>query len=218
MNREHVVEEIDHRGLTVKIYNDLEPESPREWDNLGTMVAFHSRYSLGDKDHGFTVEELIKFIGYRLRGDPIIALPLYLYDHGNVAMSTSRNWPFDCRWDSMQVGYIFVEKTKVRQEYGVKRISPKLREAVEKRLEGEVQDYSDYLSGDVYGYVVEDAAGNHLDSCWGYYGFDYCLEEGKSMADWHAEKFKQEKEATHAKEIELHEVQTGQDFEWHKHF
>jgi len=207
MNSEHVVEEIDHRGLTVKIYQDLEPESPREWDNLGLMVAFHQRYSLGDKDHGYTVEELIKLIGYRLRTDPIIALPLYLYDHGSVAMSTSRNWPFDCRWDSMQVGYIFVTKDKVRQEYGVKRISPKLREAVEKRLEGEVKDYSDYLSGDVYGYVVEDAAGNDLDSCWGYYGFDYCVQEAKSMADWHAEKFKEIAAQIH--HAEIHETRVS---------
>lgn len=33
----------------IKIIRDDSPESPREWDNLGTMVCRHSRYDLGDE-------------------------------------------------------------------------------------------------------------------------------------------------------------------------
>lgn len=40
---------IEHRGLTIKIYADHDAESPREWDNLGTMVCWHRRYTLGDE-------------------------------------------------------------------------------------------------------------------------------------------------------------------------
>jgi hypothetical protein len=206
MNNEHVVEEIEHRGLTVKIYYDLEPESPREWDNLGLMVAFHSKYNLGDKDHGYTAEELRHLIGHRLKGDPIIALPLYLYDHGGVSMSTGSfvGRAHHAEWDSGQVGYIFVTKEKVREEYSVKRISPKLYDKVLEVLKGEVSTYDDYLRGDVYGYVVEDQAGERLDSCWGFYGFEYCMQEAKSMADWHAEE--QAKEAAQIHHAEIHET------------
>jgi hypothetical protein len=33
----------------LRIEPDNDSESPREWDNLGTMVCFHNRYNLGDK-------------------------------------------------------------------------------------------------------------------------------------------------------------------------
>lgn len=40
--------EETYRGCTIRIESDDSPESPREYDNLGTMVCFHSRYNLGD--------------------------------------------------------------------------------------------------------------------------------------------------------------------------
>lgn len=43
------IEEIEYRGHTIKIYLDDAPESPREWDNLGTMLCSHKRYNLGDE-------------------------------------------------------------------------------------------------------------------------------------------------------------------------
>lgn len=36
--------------MTVKVIADSSPESPREWDNVGTMLCKHGRYELGDKD------------------------------------------------------------------------------------------------------------------------------------------------------------------------
>lgn len=42
-------EEYTHRGLIIKLFQDSDiAESPRAWDNLGTMVCWHSRYTLGD--------------------------------------------------------------------------------------------------------------------------------------------------------------------------
>ena len=47
-----VAEEFDVGNITGTLYFDPEPTSPREGDNLGTMVCWHSRYNLGDKhDH-----------------------------------------------------------------------------------------------------------------------------------------------------------------------
>ncbi len=34
---------------TIVISPDLNPESPREWDNLGTMYCWHHNYTLGDE-------------------------------------------------------------------------------------------------------------------------------------------------------------------------
>lgn len=124
-------------------------DNPRSWDNLGTMVCFHNRYDLGDKhdyDHrdynGWNEMEnaIIK------NEDVCVILPLYLYDHSGITMNTS---PFSCRWDSGQVGFIFVSKKRVREEYGVKRINKELIEKVTELLEGEVKTYDMYLTGEL---------------------------------------------------------------------
>ncbi|TEB04760.1 hypothetical protein Psch_03522 [Pelotomaculum schinkii] len=112
-----------------------------------------------------------------LENDCII-LPLYLYDHSGITMNTTG---FYCPWDSGQVGWIYVTKEMVRREYGIKRITKKIREKVIQALKSEVNVYSEYLEGNVYGYVLEDAEGNELDSCWGFYG-DNFRENG--MADY----------------------------------
>jgi hypothetical protein len=78
--------------------------------------------------------------------DVAVILPLYLYDHSGITMSTS---PFSCRWDSGQVGWTFVSKKKIREEYGVKRISKELIEKVTEMLEGEVRTYDMYLTGEL---------------------------------------------------------------------
>ena len=44
---------LEHGGLATvyrfRLVHDDEPQSPREWDNLGTMACWHRRYTLGDE-------------------------------------------------------------------------------------------------------------------------------------------------------------------------
>ena len=164
------------------------------------MVCSHSRYTLGDVqitdgDGGFVDHLTSKFdIPYdvdeteerfmkRARKwceDNLIMLPLYLYDHSGITMSVG---PFSCPWDSGQVGWIYVSKEKIREEFKVKRISKKTLCKVQKMLTQEVQTYDDYLTGAVYGFQVE---GGPEDSSWGYYGdsgFKYAIAEGKEAVD-----------------------------------
>jgi len=42
-------EEIQSGHSTIKIFRDEHVDSPREWDNLGTMVCWHKSYLLGDE-------------------------------------------------------------------------------------------------------------------------------------------------------------------------
>jgi hypothetical protein len=56
---------------------------------------------------------------------------------------------------------------------------PKRRESILKWLRGEVETYSAYMSGEVYGFQITENAdpddperGDIIDSCWGYYGDD----------------------------------------------
>ncbi len=43
------IEEKRIGDYLIEIFPDYEPESPREWCNLGKMICFHKRYDLGDK-------------------------------------------------------------------------------------------------------------------------------------------------------------------------
>jgi len=164
------------------------------------MVCWHRRYNLGNKHNYRDPDDFWVSLAEEIVGDTdkvermsveqcekvvrenAIVLPLYLYDHSVRSMSTSSfvGRTHHAEWDSGQVGWIYVLKEKVREEYGVKHITKKVRDRVISVLKAEVEEYSQWMAGDVYGYVLEDAEGNKIDSCWGFFGTDW-KENG--MAD-----------------------------------
>jgi hypothetical protein len=207
-----VVESIMYKGHRIDVYPDTDGnDSPRDWDNLGVMYCWHKRYNLGDweqNDYSSPADLEVELT------DADIVLPLYLYDHSGITMSTSNGeYPFCDRWDSGQVGYIVAWAADVRKEYSVKRISKQLRAKVIAILRQEVKTYDQYLTGDIYGYCIfeplnptaEDAGEydddsdferddeddrdmlDSIDSVWGFYGLDYCLQEAKEAVDWRIE-------------------------------
>jgi len=111
-----------------------------------------------------------------------VILPLYLYDHSGITISTT---PFSCRWDSGQIGFIFISKAKLREEFLVKCISQKHYADAAKNLIGEVGTYDQYLRGDIYGFKITDPEGEEIDSCWGFFGEESCLDEAKQNVDYH---------------------------------
>jgi len=164
------VNTFTHNEKTVDIMRDDHGFSPRGNDNLGTILYSSSRYILGDKC--VSNEEITEI----LKRKDVISLPVYAYIHSGTTINTTG---FSCPWDSGQCGIIYIEKSKVRKEFGKKRISKQLAEKMETYLRNEIAEYDQYLTGDVYGYIVKDAAGEELDSCWGFYGQEYCEEEAK---------------------------------------
>ena len=192
MSRETMAESFEHAGMIVEIHWDNDPESPREWDNAGTMVCWHSRYNLGDhKTNDFASPDEFRE-WWKENGKGGVILPLYLYDHGGITMSCGA---FSCPWDSGQVGWIYCTADTIRHEWGKgkkSRITKAMREQAEKCLRQEVETYDDFLTGQVYGYVVrqpiidecgDDTGEGEEDSCWGFYGLDDCREEAKSIAE-----------------------------------
>jgi hypothetical protein len=167
----------------IKIEHDDDPMNPRtEWDNLGTMICFHKGYNLGDKtdykSSDYESWEELKDAIIENEGEVII-LPLYLYDHSGITISTS---PFSCRWDSGQIGYIFVSKDKIKKE-GIDE------DEVVEYLKNEVKTYDQYITGDVYRYAIYEIETcslghthkNYVEGCGGYYGEDECRGEAESM-------------------------------------
>lgn len=183
----------------LKIVQDDDPWSPREWDNLGTMAFFHKRYNLGDTDGPQDVEGAI----YIEESDQYISLPVYMYDHSGITISTS---PFGCRWDSGKLGIIYVSKQDIKEEYG--DCSEETVEKVLERLNGEVETYDQYLRGDIWGYVVEKSKvytaedGDQIlqwetvDSCWGFFGYEEAESEGQAMLESFQEESSKDSEET----------------------
>ncbi len=177
------------KKFELKIEQDTNPMNPRtDWENTGTMVCFHKRYDLGDKTDYRTEDydswdELKQ--GIIENEGEVVILPLYLYDHSGITISTS---PLDCRWDSGQVGFIFVSKYKIKKE-GIDETK------VEEYLKGEIETYDKYLTGEVYCYEVYeietcDKGHEHktlVECCGGYFGEEECESEGQSVLQ-HLEK------------------------------
>lgn len=179
------METIEYKGYTIEIGQDEYAESPREWDNLGYMVCQHSRYTLGDDNleyHGESIlDDLKRYIEVQgLKLSDIVYLPLYLYDHSGITMNTTG---FSCRWDSGQVGWIYVTKEQIRREYGVKRITKALREKVETVLKGEVATYDQYLTGEVYAWSILEGE-DTVEAVCGFYDYEQALLEAKGHIDY----------------------------------
>lgn len=197
------IESFEHNGLTVEIHQDEDAMNPvKEYDNFGKMACWHRRYELGHEQPSETPEEFIK----SLPKDTII-FPLYLMDHSGLSISMRS---YGCKWDSGQVGIIYATPEDVKKEYNVKKITKQVREKVIKLLEGEVETYDQYLRGDVYGVVIKNERGENVESCWGFFGFDYCKEEAKGMADCYSKQATKEKNEleTKLKELEGKTVST----------
>lgn len=157
----------------LKIMIDECPPSPRDWDNVGMMFCWHNRYQLGDEQPAEDPQDWLEV--FKEDNPGAVILPLYLYDHSGLSMSTGA---FSCPWDSGQVGWIIATVEKVKEELTAAA-------DVEAVLRSEVETYSQYLAGTVWGYVCEeltvtpacDKCGrgeDHdwelVDSCYGFYG------------------------------------------------
>jgi hypothetical protein len=177
-----VIHSEKHLGYTIEVYADSDSLNPRtDLDNLGRMICFHRRYTLGDR-HDFSAgnysswDENEAEIGKELGA--VLILPIYMYDHGGITISTS---PFSCPWDSGRVGTIYATKDDILEAFGKKKLTKELLAKAEKILEGEVAVYDQYLRGEVYGYTIRDEDGLVVDACGGYYG-DYD-EDGGALVE-----------------------------------
>ena len=133
------------------------PDSPRDDSNIGIMACFHTRYDLGDKvtfsHKDFNSwAEMETFI--KLKEKATAILPLYLYDHSGLSISTK---PFACKFDSGQIGFIFTRKTGNVEE-------------IYRTLQAEVDVYDTYISDGVWDVLIYEN-GEVVDTITNVYGW-----------------------------------------------
>ena len=138
-----------------------------------------SRYTLGDQC--VSKDEIERIMADK----EMVYLPVYAYIHGGTVLNTSG---FSCPWDSGMSGIIAISKEAIRTEYRTKRITKKILDRVKSCLRGEVETYSKYLNGEVYGFEIRDESGEIVESCYGFYSEADAESEGKAVLDYLNEK------------------------------
>lgn len=174
-------------GQRLDIHLDECHDSPRDWDNLGTIVCVeHREYELGDVRVSST-EELDEHLK-----SAAVKLPVYMLDHSGIYFRTEKFWEDPQGWDSGQIGYIYTTEERIRELYGDERPTD---EKIKEALEGEIKTYSQYASGQVYCYTIFDVkkcsnGDEHedvVDSCGGFYSIDHILDDTEAH-DWTVEE------------------------------
>ncbi|QYH51004.1 hypothetical protein [Liquorilactobacillus hordei] len=181
---------INKKGQVLSIEADECAENPmREWGMFGTYYTFESR-SFSPQEHKYS--DSMEFLG-SIIGDELvekihdkysntsdflsdvlkrinklgyIMFPISKFEHSNVVYSIG----VSNGWDCGTVGLAFVTKEKLYKEFGKKRISSQVIERVKNIFESELNTYTQWCNGEVYGFTVSDSKGEVVDSCWGFYG------------------------------------------------
>lgn len=157
---------------TVKIYLDPEPINPQEDGAPTEILHWHPRYDLGTRIDPSNETEIRE--DAEEKGDPILAaLPVSLYDHSGISMRVGAYRSFD----SGQVGWAVIRRSSALY-YGFDLDSDTCEETLLEAIRVDVEMFDAYLTGQVFGFVVEGAAGDNLDSCWGFFDVNDCEEQG----------------------------------------
>jgi hypothetical protein len=170
-----------YRGHTIEIVQDQFPENPRDDSCLSRIVSFHRRHVIGDLQP--------KCDPWRWRAentdllDGALIRDLYIFDHGNITISTV---PFtqqpmyagDARWDSCQIGWVFVTRAAIITEYGA--YNARTKKKAEQVMLAEIDLYDRYLRGDFCGFIIK----GELDwSLFGYSDADDALKYAREEID-----------------------------------
>lgn len=169
-------------GVECNLYVDYGGDmfDPRDNDNLGTFVCReHRSYYLPQEIKGFKFEDfdsIDEAIDYLKENHGAVHIyPVWMYDHSSVSYSMGeRVWPYTCPWDSSICGVIFTTKARM-DEYG---ITDRSEEKIKEWLNGEIEEYSSWASGNVYYFAVDTPDGDG-ESCGGLIGYEYAHDEAE---------------------------------------
>lgn len=176
----------------LKIEYDEYTDSPREWDNLGTICVSRACRYVSNEATALSDSNVLEWCNAEkdkkaLEDRGYIVLPLSVYDHSGVSIYIGGKCD---PWDSSQIGWYIVSREDVRKEYGVKRISHKLLEKVKNILDSEVKTFNHYINGEVYTFTLKHND-EEVDSCGGFYENDDDVCDGfiADMYDYFPKEF-----------------------------
>jgi len=189
-------ETFEHAGMTCELYQDEEPSSPAEWDNIGILVAGPSlaRAMLGEHRTTSAEDDAIGrggaalLVRYLRMVEGEIAVPFHFADYGSGG---ARIWATGLD-DDAPSGFIVTTHQRVNELFGTEP-QYHTQEWIENALRAELRNWDAYVEGRVVGVVVRDPSGAVVDSVWGIYpddegdGLEYARTEVRGMAEYAAQ-------------------------------
>lgn len=164
----------EHSGMTMKIGDEvtvkkeLRADCPECGKTGKVILDDHEVYckackaSIGNEDDEYCYS-------FELEDDPM---------RGNA---------FSDRWDSGLVGFIYMTEKQIRDCYLIPtgEIPAEIMKKANELMESDVEVYDQYLTGDVWGFVINTGSDDADldDSCWGFFGKEYCESEARSAAE-----------------------------------
>lgn len=156
-------------------YDENFDDNPRDWDVITKMICFHRKYELGDK-HNYNSDDYSGWDDFKNQlmrdNDVHTILPIYLYDHSGITIRTTS---FNDRWDSGQVGWIYITNKNVE-----------FIDNPKEKLIHDVELYDKYLRGEIYNYelIQKDEV---MESCGGFFDRDECIAMAKEQIKYYDE-------------------------------
>lgn len=181
--------------VRVEYDDDYSLDDALEYTDLELYVSNGNRYlnSYGTGDYRWALDALEErgipsaFIRYMRIFHDVEVVPVYMYAHSGVALSTT---PFSCRWDSGLAGFAFIHPERGADYPDPRGVAVSL-----------VETANEVLSGEVYGLIHEERQTKQwelfntkgervdygeeedweeLDSCWGFIGPEYAEAEARA--------------------------------------
>jgi len=182
-----IIIEETAEGYKVKyLVQDENAEGPDSWDNDDAfLVHYHRSFQVESKEvkqddlaalfHGEKLDE-----GHYLNDYHIFFTSALI--HSGVWLKLGDSFASDAQgWDTSRCGAVLIKK----KEFGAGGVEfEHTKEEAETMARSIIDEWNKYLSGDVYGCVVEtfdkDKKQINDDSRWGFYGFEYATERLKT--------------------------------------
>jgi hypothetical protein len=168
---------MEQPRLIIEYDNDA--DSPRTWHNLGYFVTSDGNYKSPDgtesdayrammdtEDDATDIESHMTLIKEQLP-NAIYITPVYRYEHGNVSYKRGTANGFDYS----NCGFYIVMKDN---DDG---LTEKDTTKIEAIIDGELENYTNYVNGDVYQYTLYDEHGEIEESCSGFYDIEHIKQE-----------------------------------------
>lgn len=178
-------------GYTVEILPDLDPMNPwTEYDRLGEVWSWSCKRTFGDKEFSTNFyddpeDEAFDAINALKRDKAVICFVQHRYDGGlEVVQDPTLELYSNSNKLGRTDGVIFATRAMIRKEFAHKIVTKADRDNTYKTLIAEVREYSDWATGNVYGYDISDPEGALIASCWGFIGDPgYCETEARAEAE-----------------------------------
>lgn len=157
----------------LKIKYDDVADSPRNWDNLGTICVSRGCNYVSNEATALSDSDVLEWCNAEedrkaLERRGYLVLPLSVYDHSGVSFYIGGRCD---PWDSSQIGWYIASKDDIYKAYNVKRITKKILEKAKHLMESEIQTFNAYANGQVFEFTLYHND-EEVDSLGGFYEDD----------------------------------------------